>query len=84
MTKENHSLLGKSGVSCDLCGMGTAETTLAVCLDCKQSFQDSVVKGLTCQRCGHRWFPRSAPVKICPACKTKYWRIPKNKNVEVG
>ncbi|MBN1823144.1 MAG: hypothetical protein JW803_02370 [Endomicrobiales bacterium] len=26
-----------------------------------------------CKRCGHRWLPRQAEVRICPKCKSPYW-----------
>lgn len=29
---------------------------------------------LTCNRCGHVWFPRSEKLPVeCPACKSRYW-----------
>jgi hypothetical protein len=27
----------------------------------------------TCKRCGYRWVPRLATVRICPACKSEHW-----------
>ncbi len=28
------------------------------------------VKKLTCQRCGHPWYPRQDDVRMCPKCKS--------------
>jgi DNA-directed RNA polymerase subunit RPC12/RpoP len=38
-------------------------------------------KGYQCERCGHKWFPRTntnpkKPV-VCPGCNSPYWDIPK-------
>lgn len=46
------------------------------------------INQLTCQRCAHKWFPRSQEVVICPHCKSPYWdkkkhRISKAKKVMV-
>jgi len=32
------------------------------------------VRGYKCERCGHKWAPRSKkkPI-ICPKCKSPYW-----------
>jgi len=84
MMAEINNPVSKFEVSyCDLCNCGRAETVLRVCGACKASFKNSVVNGLTCLRCGHRWLPRRAPVRICPSCKSKLWRIPRKKK-EVG
>ncbi len=32
-----------------------------------------VINQVTCQRCGHKWYPRSPEVIICPHCKSPYW-----------
>ena len=45
------------------------------------------INQLTCQRCNHKWFPRSTEVVICPNCKSPYWdkkkhRISKAKKVD--
>ncbi len=32
---------------------------------------------LTCLRCGHRWVPRQPDVRICPACKSARWDVPR-------
>ncbi len=32
---------------------------------------------LECGRCGHRWLPRTADVRICPRCKTARWDTPR-------
>lgn len=29
-----------------------------------------------CYRCGYTWHPRSTRPRICPRCKSKYWRVP--------
>ena len=36
------------------------------------------LKGYECERCNHKWIPRSkeTPV-ICPECKSPYWNKPK-------
>ena len=41
---------------------------------------------LECKRCGHKWIPRVAEVRICAKCKSPYWdkekkKKDKNKNV---
>ena len=28
---------------------------------------------LECKRCGHKWIPRQADVRICPKCKSARW-----------
>jgi len=28
---------------------------------------------LNCRRCGHRWVPTQAVIRICPRCKSKRW-----------
>ena len=28
---------------------------------------------LECLRCGYKWLPRIAEVRICPTCKSPYW-----------
>jgi Zn finger protein HypA/HybF involved in hydrogenase expression len=45
------------------------------------------INQLTCQRCAHKWFPRSTEVVICPHCKSPYWdkkkhRISKTKAIK--
>jgi predicted Zn-ribbon and HTH transcriptional regulator len=35
------------------------------------------LRGLECRRCGHRWVPRIAEVRICPKCKSARWDEPK-------
>ena len=42
---------------------------------------------LVCLRCGHKWSPRHADVRICPKCKSLYWDTPpssKNRKVVSG
>jgi predicted Zn-ribbon and HTH transcriptional regulator len=38
------------------------------------------LEGYVCDRCGHKWIPRSkideAPT-ICPKCKSPYWNKPR-------
>jgi len=31
------------------------------------------INQVTCQRCNHKWYPRSPEVVICPKCKSPYW-----------
>jgi hypothetical protein len=31
---------------------------------------------LECKRCGHRWVPRQAIVKMCARCKSLLWDVP--------
>ena len=31
------------------------------------------INQVTCQRCKHKWYPRSPEVVICPKCKSPYW-----------
>jgi predicted Zn-ribbon and HTH transcriptional regulator len=38
------------------------------------------LKGYECDRCGHRWVPRSKLDElptICPKCKSPYWNKPR-------
>jgi Zn finger protein HypA/HybF involved in hydrogenase expression len=37
------------------------------------------INQLTCQRCAHKWFPRSTEVVICPHCKSPYWDKKKHR-----
>lgn len=41
------------------------------------------IQTLTCLRCGHKWVPRQADVRICPKCKSPYWNKPKKVKREV-
>jgi len=34
---------------------------------------------LTCERCGHRWFPEVKDVRICPKCKSAWWNQSRDK-----
>ncbi len=40
--------------------------------------------GFVCDRCNHKWFPRSnsehKPL-VCPQCKSPYWNTPR-KNIK--
>jgi rubrerythrin len=32
------------------------------------------LKGYVCERCGHKWVPRSQEKPtVCPNCKSPYW-----------
>ena len=31
------------------------------------------INQVTCERCKHKWYPRSPEVVICPKCKSPYW-----------
>jgi predicted Zn-ribbon and HTH transcriptional regulator len=42
------------------------------------------VKKLTCERCGHYWYPRIPVVRICPRCKSAYWDVPRKLKREQG
>ncbi len=37
------------------------------------------INSLSCKRCGHKWIPRKADIRICPSCKSPYWDRPKKK-----
>ena len=37
------------------------------------------VKKTECLRCGHKWWPRTAKPKECPACKSYKYENPKFK-----
>ena len=32
------------------------------------------LKKLECKRCGHRWIPRKEEIRICPKCKSQYFK----------
>ena len=32
-----------------------------------------------CERCGHEWLPRIPEPVMCPACKSRIWDKPKEK-----
>jgi len=34
---------------------------------------------IKCLRCGHKWYPRTPEVRICPKCKSPYFDVPKIK-----
>jgi predicted Zn-ribbon and HTH transcriptional regulator len=34
---------------------------------------------LTCQRCGWKWTPRKADVRVCPKCNSASWDKPEGK-----
>ena len=37
---------------------------------------------LKCNRCGHKWFPRSPKEpERCPACNSPYWNKPRVRKV---
>ena len=36
---------------------------------------------LLCHRCQHRWVPRTNNPKLCPKCKSSYWRTKRKKNL---
>jgi len=45
------------------------------------------INQVTCERCKHKWYPRSPEVVICPKCKSPYWdkkkvRLTKTVNVK--
>ena len=42
---------------------------------------DIQIQKLECMRCGHTWVPRKKEVRICPACKSAYWDLPKKDGV---
>jgi Zn finger protein HypA/HybF involved in hydrogenase expression len=47
------------------------------------------INQVTCERCKHKWYPRSPEVVICPKCKSPYWdkkkvRLTKTVNVKKG
>ena len=35
---------------------------------------EKIKSELTCQRCGHQWFPQAEPPKVCPRCKSYAWK----------
>jgi len=38
---------------------------------------------IECQRCHHKWTPRSSEVNECPACQsTKFYRAPTKKELD--
>ena len=39
------------------------------------------IKKLTCQRCGHEWWPRKQmPPGLCPQCRSALWRRPREES----
>lgn len=38
-------------------------------------------KRLTCLRCGKVWHTRKTEIKMCPACKTLLFNVPKKRPV---
>ena len=41
------------------------------------------VTAYRCDRCGHKWIPRSnEKPTICPECKRPYWNKPRKNNKE--
>jgi len=34
-----------------------------------------------CVRCGHEWTPRNEVIRICPACKSAWWDVEKDKRL---
>lgn len=45
------------------------------------------VNGFLCERCGHKWIPRTKidedPI-ICPKCKSPYWNKPRKNKKKNG
>ncbi len=41
------------------------------------------INQVTCQRCGHKWYPRSPEVIICPKCKSPYWDKKKVRTTKI-
>jgi len=38
---------------------------------------------LKCNRCGHKWFPRSPKEpERCPACNSPYWNKPRIRKLK--
>jgi predicted nucleotidyltransferase len=45
---------------------------------------DSVLPELHCHRCVYTWTPRRTPVRMCPRCKSKLWKVPKIRAIRLG
>jgi len=41
----------------------------------------TIGKRLRCLRCGKDWHARQTEIRMCPACKTKYWQTPKRDRI---
>jgi len=39
-------------------------------------------KKLHCKKCNWEWVPRKADVRQCPHCKTAYWNVDKEKEIQ--
>ena len=86
-TTVSYSSVGEAGVTAGLGENGTiiniAETSTLVKVDWEKSepsWIDARVliklenNNLSCNRCGHIWFPRSTnKPKWCPKCNSPYW-----------
>ena len=41
------------------------------------------MKKRECLRCDHLWMARINNPKVCPKCKSPYWKTPKKKNYKL-
>lgn len=42
------------------------------------------IDGYVCERCRHEWISRRNSMgepKVCPACKSPYWDVPRKKDI---
>lgn len=39
------------------------------------------IDGYKCERCEHKWVPRSYDnePRVCPKCKSPYWNLPRKR-----
>ncbi len=38
---------------------------------------------IICLRCAYEWYPRGAEVRICPACHSAYFDVPRKQPKKV-
>lgn len=46
-----------------------------------------MIPGYLCERCGHRWAPKSHNLpepKVCPQCKSHYWNTARKRPIRPG
>jgi rubrerythrin len=42
----------------------------------RRNEEGGLIRKLECRKCGYTWYPRSPRLpKVCPACKTRKWRV---------
>lgn len=79
--------MGMKKIKCEHCGHSfMPRSTRGICPHCKKEIEvkSSQLNPLSCARCLHQWVPRIKDPKLCPNCRTAYWKeTERNKKGEI-